>query len=324
MDYSKGKKLLCGGYTSYTPAGKALFVKSGRWYTTPQRGDIIYFYTSSLGRVSHVGLVIEVKKTGITYHIKTIEGNTSATKYFERNGGCVAVKSYSFTEKQVGGKNRINGFGRPRYGDDTCFVDELIEIEKAELDYLEKSRSAYQKDHSVLNKKSEGHGMDNYTKYGKWYGDVMGDKSAISWQWCQMFQCYCAAHACLNHKQKTIGWYQKDGRWRFRKDGKDISGQWLLEKNKWYVFDMSGNAIESDWFKDKSGWYYLKSDCSMMTSDWIEWKGKWYYLMADGVMAASAYVWYEKQKAYCYVDADGVWDGKYYDALPGPGCDVVK
>ena len=41
--YQAGQKLLCGGYTAYTPEGKANFVRAGRYYKDPLQGDIVYF-----------------------------------------------------------------------------------------------------------------------------------------------------------------------------------------------------------------------------------------------------------------------------------------
>lgn len=43
--YARGQKLLCGDYSQYTPTGKSYFVKKSRWFTVPQRGDIVYFIT---------------------------------------------------------------------------------------------------------------------------------------------------------------------------------------------------------------------------------------------------------------------------------------
>lgn len=96
--------------TGYTPDGKNYFVSAGQWYTVPQRGDIIYFYSSDKGRVGHVGIVEKVDTAKkIVY---TIEGNTRSDTYAE-NGGTVARHSYSYAS--IGGKNRVNGFGRPNY-----------------------------------------------------------------------------------------------------------------------------------------------------------------------------------------------------------------
>ena len=112
---AKAKKLLCqtnsGNYmTGYTPDGSGYFKRAGRWYKTPQKGDVIYFYSSSMGRICHVGYVEKVDTASKTVY--TIEGNTNSDG-FTTNGGCVARHSYSYAN--VGGTNRVAGFGRPRY-----------------------------------------------------------------------------------------------------------------------------------------------------------------------------------------------------------------
>ena len=109
------KKLLCqtnaGNYmTGYTPDGSGYFKKAGRWYSTPKVGDVIYFYSSSMGRICHVGYVERVDTANKIVH--TIEGNTNSDG-FTTNGGCVARHSYSYAS--VGGSNRVAGFGRPLY-----------------------------------------------------------------------------------------------------------------------------------------------------------------------------------------------------------------
>ena len=136
--YSAGKKLLCGGYSEYTPTGKAYFVKNNRYGKVPHIGDIAYFYHASAGRVAHVGIVIAVEKDGNSYSIKTVEGNTS-TQAYERNGGGVAIKAYKFTVSDVGGVHRINGFGTPRFSEDTCSAEALVSVAKDEVGYLEKA-----------------------------------------------------------------------------------------------------------------------------------------------------------------------------------------
>lgn len=75
-------------------------------HSTPQPGDIAFFYFSSKKRpgviAEHVGLVTEVSPTGI----KTIEGNTSAVS--QDNGGIVQEKNRKFSKTIV-------GYGRPKY-----------------------------------------------------------------------------------------------------------------------------------------------------------------------------------------------------------------
>ena len=112
--------------TGYTPTGSSYFKQAGRWHTIPKVGDIVYFYSSSMGRICHVGVVIDVDESLKTF--RTVEGNTNSDG-FTSNGGCVAKHSYSYAN--VGGDNRVNGFGRPRYtkengGDKYMFSVETV------------------------------------------------------------------------------------------------------------------------------------------------------------------------------------------------------
>lgn len=113
---SAAEHLLCdqdlndGVLTSYTPEGSGYFKEAGRWYTTPAPGDVVYFYSGSMGRICHVGYVESVNTGARTF--TTIEGNTN-NDGFTTNGGCVARHEYSYAN--VGGGNRVAGFGRPRY-----------------------------------------------------------------------------------------------------------------------------------------------------------------------------------------------------------------
>ncbi|MBP3870270.1 MAG: CHAP domain-containing protein [Faecalicoccus sp.] len=70
-------------------------------------------------------------------------------------------------------------------------VDKVIDIALGERGYLEKSKAAYQKDPSVIYRKTDGAGYDNYTKYGyemhKIYPEVM-DFPAY---WCDSFVDWC-------------------------------------------------------------------------------------------------------------------------------------
>ena len=103
---TEAKNLLCtkGAWSYYTPTSAQYFKNMHQWFTTPQRGDVIFFKNSQ--RICHIGIVLEVKN-GRVY---TIEGNTSGGSTLEANGGCVAKKNYPL------GYNRIAGYGRPNYG----------------------------------------------------------------------------------------------------------------------------------------------------------------------------------------------------------------
>lgn len=76
---------------------------AGRFYTTPQVGDQIYF--GKKGEEHHTGIVYKVDST----RVYTIEGNTSGASGVISNGGGVCKKSYLLTD------SKITGYGRPRY-----------------------------------------------------------------------------------------------------------------------------------------------------------------------------------------------------------------
>lgn len=87
----------CGDAAEY-------YQKVGRWYTSPQVGDQVFFKTSQY-QYAHTGIVTEVTSTEIT----TIEGNTSSEKGVVSNGGAVTKKHYPV------GYSGFKGFGRPKY-----------------------------------------------------------------------------------------------------------------------------------------------------------------------------------------------------------------
>lgn len=102
--YDRAKKMLCGDIEDYCPLAVSRFKSAGRWYSTPNRGDLIFF-RNSIGEASHVGLVYKVDDATVY----TIEGNTSSAAGVIANGGCVRTKYY---KKSL---NAILGYGRPMY-----------------------------------------------------------------------------------------------------------------------------------------------------------------------------------------------------------------
>ena len=85
------RQVLCGDFDDYTYNSVALYKKSGRWFSTPKRGDQIFF-----GGSGHTGIVTSVSG-GI---VNTIEGN---------KGDKVTRCSYSKSSPS------IIGYGRPKY-----------------------------------------------------------------------------------------------------------------------------------------------------------------------------------------------------------------
>lgn len=88
-----------------TVKGAQVFMDSGRWSQTPKLGDLAFmdFPNDSVDRISHVGIVVDIKGNKVT----TIEGNTSGSGS-QRNGGMVMVKVRTIGIEVV-------GFGSPKY-----------------------------------------------------------------------------------------------------------------------------------------------------------------------------------------------------------------
>lgn len=95
-------------WTNYTPTGSGAFKQRGRYIQrgkgTPKRGDIVYFFSSSKGRIGHVGIVYKVDST----YVYTIEGNTSGTSNLITNGGGVKKKSYKLTSTYIDGYGSVD------------------------------------------------------------------------------------------------------------------------------------------------------------------------------------------------------------------------
>lgn len=101
-------KRLIYTFTNYTPTGSSAFKKKDRYIKRgsgkPKRGDVIYFYNSSKGRIGHVGIVYKV--SGSTVY--TIEGNTSGASTLVTNGGGVRKKSYSMSSSYIDGYGSVD------------------------------------------------------------------------------------------------------------------------------------------------------------------------------------------------------------------------
>lgn len=83
---------------------KKFYQAEGRYYSSPEAGDQIFFRNSS-GGMQHTGLVYQVDKT----YVYTVEGNTDGGSSVVANGGAVCKKKYKLNNKY------IDGYGRPKY-----------------------------------------------------------------------------------------------------------------------------------------------------------------------------------------------------------------
>lgn len=105
----KAKELLCGGLYQYTPTGAYRFRQKGQYIKRgegkPQKGDVVFFWSTKKKRIGHTGIVYKVDSK----YVYTIEGNTSGASTLVENGGGVKKKSYKLTSTY------IDGYGRPNY-----------------------------------------------------------------------------------------------------------------------------------------------------------------------------------------------------------------
>ena len=183
-NYERLCKLLCGGPTAYTPSGVAQWRQANRYGKTPAVGAFIYFYSSNLGRVSHVGIVTSAVQSNRVYRITAIEGNSGAGENATawRDGGKTLEHTYDFLPEQVGGKNRINGFGYPLFGAETCTAEQLVLQARKWLGYLEHATT------ERLEEFTANVGDNNCTLFGRWYGLTVGKPETYTCaQWCSMF-----------------------------------------------------------------------------------------------------------------------------------------
>ena len=320
--YEAGKKLLCGPYSQYTPSMEAQFKKAGRYGTLPIVGAVQFNYIKSKGRTGHVCVVIDcsVDYKRRVFSCTTIEGNASSNTW-ESNGGMVATKRYSdvpFEDVGNGKDNHISGFGYPFFDSSTCSVKDFTEALKAEYGYIEKKTNTLLgaiDRNATEEEKTQNRGVNNYTKYGKWYGGS-GE------QWCAQFVSWGAWLACK--KSRESSWKKIGTDWYYFIAGVPVENQWLEIDGRWYVFDGAGRMVRG-WFKSGDrDWYYLNpDDGAMLSSQWFKDKDGWYYLTASGLMASDTYIYDDERKKYCYVNQNGLWDCKYVDN-PGPGFDMDK
>lgn len=78
------------------------------------------------------------------------------------------------------------------------------------------------------------------------------------------------------HEERPSGWYKDGASWRFRKNGKDVTG-WVFDKNVWYYLDPDGYMAANAWRRVNGWWYYLTGS-GAMAAGWRKIGKHWYYL----------------------------------------------
>lgn len=70
-------------------------------------------------------------------------------------------------------------------------VDKVIKVATNEVGYLEKSKTAYQKNPNIIYEKTAGAGQDNITKYNKEMHDIYPSVMDFPCKWCASFVSWC-------------------------------------------------------------------------------------------------------------------------------------
>lgn len=105
---SKAKEILCGDLYVYCPTGYTQFKSKKRIYTSPQPGDVVFFYSTKNKRYTHTGWVVKVDSNGngfTTWEANTSSGNNTVV----RNGGATINKHYDSIDSNT------MAFGRPNW-----------------------------------------------------------------------------------------------------------------------------------------------------------------------------------------------------------------
>ena len=159
------KKML-GGWTAYCPTAVQYFKDMKRWYKSPKKGDLIFFYDSDKD-YGHVGLFYEAASNGVY----TIEGNTSPQTGVVYNGGGVYKKKYDINYY------RIAGYGRPDYS--VKVKDEPKPEPKPTKPTKKGYTGTFPKVPPILKYGSEGTQVKNLQKFLNWYGNYGLDVDGI-------------------------------------------------------------------------------------------------------------------------------------------------
>ena len=128
----KAKQLLCQTSSRTLGAGckysMNYYKADGQFYTDPQPGDQIFFYTSDKSNIAHTGIVYKVDDV----YVYTIEGNTNPGSEIESNGGMVCEKKYAKVYKRIAGYGRHNYYSNISENP-AVYIPTVLEWQKAAM-----------------------------------------------------------------------------------------------------------------------------------------------------------------------------------------------
>ena len=236
----KAKKLLAGALYHYCPTGVNQFKAAGRWHTSPEPGDVIFFTNGT--RAYHTGIVIEVTST----KIKTIEGNTSGASGVIENGGGVCQKSYSLSYE------RIMGYGRP----DWSIVIQARYTPGWNQDangwYFADTKTTYYKScFKTIDDHKYYFGSDGYAYQSKWL------QSGNDWYYFDE-----------NCNMICNDWEEVGGKWYwFNASGVMVTNTWYEYDGAWYYLGSEGAMCKSQLVENSGKIYAVDADGKMVTGE---------------------------------------------------------
>ena len=98
------------------------------------------------------------------------------------------------------------------------------------------------------------------------------------------------------------GWNFVNGKWYYKRHGKNITKKWEKINGKWYFFTPSGDIKNNGWEFVNGKWYYLEQSGAMKASQWFKSSGKWYYVNHSGVMETG---WLQVNGKWYYLEQSG-------------------
>ena len=114
-------------------------------------------------------------------------------------------------------------------------IEKLISIAENEVGYCEKSVAAVRNNPSILDKKTEGAGADNMTKYSRNLIQWVGSPYAQGVAWCDMFvdHCFITAFGVETARAMIGGWSAYT----------PTSAQYYKNMNRWFTKPQVGDQI---------------------------------------------------------------------------------
>ena len=114
------------------------------------------------------------------------------------------------------------------------------------------------------------------------------------------------------------GWIQSDGMWYYYRAGKQLKGDWIKDKGKWFHLSDNGYMDTNAWIHNQSGtWSYVDATGEAVTG-WneLEWNGtiSWYYFDEEGTMLRDTWIYdyYVGHSGALIKESWITWNGRYY------------